>query len=395
MFNNVEKQLSYMLHHDAITGTSREGTINDYYARLDKADNLINQLFNQVNSILLGESTQANITEKRDFYQQPIYYYNPSMYLRDMIITIPTSHKNIRVLDNEYNKYLDCELIEIDSNKYNLYVLIKIKGLTLKTFTLEYSDEMDLNFQARILEKTKFDSSTLEYKTEDYILKLKENTLINSIKSIKSGRTITLNQQFNYFDNTNSGIYVFRPTKDKNVIDYAPTDSSVFNGDLIDFVTSSFSFNAKIKQTVTIFKKGDTKIAPLIETTTQAWKYAELGFSFKTNNMSSSQDFFNHDSNEFIKRGLKSISKVSDIGTNIYPIIHGFAIKDLADVFGIFNNYPTGWGYVPRISQKSQNETELEIIYNEKSEVQCFLTRNTNKDDDKPQNLVLRIYWFI
>ena len=342
MFNNVEKQLSYMLHHDAITGTSREGTINDYYARLDKADNLINQLFNQVNSILLGESTQANITEKRDFYQQPIYYYNPSMYLRDMIITIPTSHKNIRVLDNEYNKYLDCELIEIDSNKYNLYVLIKIKGLTLKTFTLEYSDEMDLNFQARILEKQKFDSSTLEYKTEDYILKLKENTLINSIKSIKSGRTITLNQQFNYFDNTNSGIYVFRPTKDKNVIDYAPTDSSVFNGDLIDFVTSSFSFNAKIKQTVTIFKKGDTKMAPLIETTTQAWKYAELGFSFKTNNMSSSQDFFNHDSNEFIKRGLKNISKVSDIGTNIYPIIHGFAIKDLADVFGIFNNYPTG-----------------------------------------------------
>ena len=38
MFNSIEKQLSYMLHHDAITGTSREGTINDYYSRLDKAD---------------------------------------------------------------------------------------------------------------------------------------------------------------------------------------------------------------------------------------------------------------------------------------------------------------------------------------------------------------------
>ena len=38
IFLDIEKQLSYMLHHDAITGTSRQGTINDYYSRLDKAE---------------------------------------------------------------------------------------------------------------------------------------------------------------------------------------------------------------------------------------------------------------------------------------------------------------------------------------------------------------------
>ena len=110
------------------------------------------------------------------------------MYSRELIITIPTSHKNIRVLDNESGDYLECELVEENSNMYSLYVLIKINGLTLKTFTLEYSDEMDLEFQAKILEKIRFDSTTTEFDTSYYTLLLSNNTLIKAIKPKKEGK---------------------------------------------------------------------------------------------------------------------------------------------------------------------------------------------------------------
>ena len=42
-FKEAEKQVSYMLHHDAITGTSRAGTIDDYFARIKKADDAIDK----------------------------------------------------------------------------------------------------------------------------------------------------------------------------------------------------------------------------------------------------------------------------------------------------------------------------------------------------------------
>ena len=196
---------------------------------------------------------------------------------------------------------------------------------------------------------------------------------------------MNLNQEFNYFDNTNSGIYVFRPTSLKKVINYTPTDAFVFKGDLIDFITSSYTFEGKIKQTVTIFKKGDTQIAPLVQTTSKAWKFAELGFLFKVTDMSLKQSFYNHDSNEFIKRELRGANGIRDFGINIYPAIHGYAVKNNSDIFGIFNNYPTGWGYIPRANNLSENETETDntVIYNFKEQVEWFLSRNTNKDDDK------------
>lgn len=42
-FKEAEKQVSYMLHHDAITGTSRAATIDDYFARIKKAEDAISK----------------------------------------------------------------------------------------------------------------------------------------------------------------------------------------------------------------------------------------------------------------------------------------------------------------------------------------------------------------
>ena len=279
--------------------------------------------------------------------------------------------------------------MNIDSNSFNLYVLIEIGGLTLKTFTLEYSTSKSLDHQAKLLDKVRFDPDlTTLFETDHYILKLSKNSLIESIKSKKTDKQIDINQEFNYYEETNSGIYVFRPKYDKQVLKYAPKDAFVSKGTLIDFITTSNTLHGNVKQKVTIFKKGDTQIAPLVETTSQTWKYAELGFGLNTSNLTESQELYTHDSNEFIKRDFKEVSNLNEIGKNIYPVIHGFAVKDSQDIFGIFNNYPTGCGYIPKL--RNQHETEEESLLeesinskNDKSYVQWFLTRNTNKDDDK------------
>ena len=390
IFVDIEKQLSYMLHHDAITGTSRQGTINDYYSRLDKAEYYINQLFNEVNSILLGGSSELKQDENQDIIQKPIYYYNQAMYKRELIVSIPVTYKNIRIFDNQNQRYLQWELVHVENDKFNLYVLIEIGGLTLKTFTLEYSNKMTLENQAKILNKERFDSDSVnEYETNHYKLKLAKNSLIKSIISKDVGKEVEINQEFNYYEETNSGIYVFRPKYDKQALKYAPKDAYVSKGELIDFITTSNTLQGNIKQTVSIFKKGDTSVAPLIETTSQTWRYAELGFSMDTLSLSENQELYTHDSNDFVKREFKEVKKLDEVGKNIYPIIQGFAIKDEKNIFGIFNNYPTGCGYIPKMKDQSDLVTEsmfteeIDSIGNDKTHIQWFLTRSTNKDDDK------------
>lgn len=362
----IQKQLSYMLHHDAITGTSRQHTIDDYYSRIDKSEYLINQLINEINSILLGGATEVSDQPNKDeVYQQPIYYFNQAVYKRNLIITIPNTYTHVRVKDNVKDQYLECEIIRFENNKNMLYVLIEIEGLTMKTFTLEYSTISDIEHQAKVLEQNVFNETMNEFSTEHYTLKLNKDTLLQSITSKKNGKTMNLDQEFNYYSNTMSGIYVFKPTEDKQTLKYTLKYANVYKGNLVSVVSSKSTDN--ISQVITVYKKGDTQIAPLIQTTATPWRFAEVGFAFNTTDMSDKKEFYNHDSNEFIRRDFREVNFLNETGKNIYPIIHGYALKDQDTAFGIVNNYPTGCGY----------------IKNDRAQIQCFLTRSTNKDDDK------------
>lgn len=120
-------------------------------------------------------------------------------------------------------------------------------------------------------------------------------------------------------------------------------------------------------QQIVVFKKGDLTKAPLIETTSQSTGYREIGFSYKLSDFSSDKEFYNHDSNEFIRREYREYGDIKNLGKNIFPAVHGYAIKDSDSVFGIVNNYPTGCGY----------------LSDAQDEVECFLMRNTRLDDDK------------
>ena len=105
-FLSIETQLSYLLHHDAITGTSRKATIDDYYSRVDESERNINDLINEVNSILLGERIEVvKDQEMVDIKNQSIYYFNQASYTRKIVVKIPNTGKNVRLFDFDLKKY--------------------------------------------------------------------------------------------------------------------------------------------------------------------------------------------------------------------------------------------------------------------------------------------------
>jgi len=242
--------------------------------------------------------------------------------------------------------------------------LINIDGLTLKTYSLEYSKNKPIEFEAKIIKPIKFSSSSLNFETEFYKLSLQQNGLIKSFKSKSANKELKLDQEFNAYESSKSGIYVFRPYKDKTTVKYTLAMEEIFEGDL---VTVAYSESIKsVSQRITIFKRGDLKVAPLIESTSLSWDFAEVGFSLNVQELKK-KTFYNHDSNEFVKRDFHQIDELIESGKNIYPAVQGYAVKDKDYAFGIVNSYPTGCGF----------------ISNDQEEVQCFLTRSTNVDDDK------------
>jgi hypothetical protein len=363
-YDEIEKQLSYMLHHDAITGTSREQTIEDYLSRIFKAELKINSLFTEMNSILLeGSKIASKDAENDGLYKRSLYYFNQAVYRRNITLQVQDTYTHVRVFDEETQKYLSSEIVRYDNGFNNLYFVIEIGGLTLKTITLEYSVITPIEHEAKLLEMKMFNET--EFSTKYYTLKLKDNTLVDSLTSKASQQTIRVNQQFNKFANTRSGIYVFKPFEDKQQYEFVPKKAFVYQGDIVTVVRSTAS--EFLSQQITIFKKCDLNRAPLIETLVRASDVEEIGFTLDTSSLSDEQEFYNHDSNDFNKREFRKINGFNETGKNIYPVLHGYAVASKKTVFSLINNYPTGCGY----------------IYNSKSEVQCFLIRNTDVDDDK------------
>ena len=340
---------------------------------IDNAEYMINQLMNEVNKELLGNPEEATQDpDDENLYKQPIYYFNQAMYKRELILTIPNTYTHVRIYDNEKKKYLDCELIRFENSRNVLYVSVEIGGLTLKTLTLEYSILKSIDHEATVLQPQEFNQTF--FRTNHYAITLKNNTLIESLTSLTTQKTIHLDQQFNFYNNTKSGIYIFKPEDHKYNINYLPTTSSIYSGSLITVIKSKSKDD--ISQSITIFHSGDMRISPLIETTVKPWAYTELGFSMNTTEVGPNHQFYNHDSNEWRRRYFRTINEFNETGKNIYPVIHGYAVKSEDTVFGIVNNYPTGCGYVT----------------NDQEQIQCFLTRNTAYDDDKglPDMLVDR-----
>ena len=338
-YNEIEIQLSYLLHHDSITGTSRKATIDDYYKRVGEAQEKINTLMNEMNNILLGEKTEVVLSSLPGASgNQSLYYFNQAAYKRKMVIKIPDSYEHVRLFDQENKKFCECELLKSKSN--TLYCLIEIDGLSLKTFNLEFSSKEELSHEAKIITPEKLEDSPKEYENDHYKIHLDKDGLVKSYKSKKVKKELDLEQQFNYYRGSRSGLYVFKPTKDKTSFQYLLKKAEVFKGDLVTVITTSSE--QYISQKITIFNKGDTQIAPLVETTAQSWEYVELGFAMNVKQMSKKKMLYNHDSNEFVKREFKEIEKFEESGKNIYPAVHGYAINDGDMVFGIANNYPTG-----------------------------------------------------
>jgi lysosomal alpha-mannosidase len=108
-FWEVEKQLSYMLHHDAITGTSRIGTIEDYYSRIEQAETRIDQMMETLSSILLEQKTSSNVLELPSSDSSQMIYFNQASYERNVILKFRNDQhlgQNLRIKDPETGKYL-------------------------------------------------------------------------------------------------------------------------------------------------------------------------------------------------------------------------------------------------------------------------------------------------
>lgn len=167
--------------------------------------------------------------------------------------------------------------------------------------------------------------------------------MIDSITSKSSRKNLTLSQELNFYDQTESGLYIFKPAADKKMFDFRPTVRE-YDGDLVTVIRADRE--NYFQQQIVVHKKGELTKAPLIEITAKTGEFKDLGFALNVNDFSDHKEFFNHDSNDFVKREFKPIDHITNTGRNIYPSVNGYAVKDNNTVFGIVNNYPTGCGYV-------------------------------------------------
>lgn len=186
-FLTIETDLSYLLHHDAITGTSREGTIHDYYVRVDEAETLINELMQEINLVLTGNSLTKD-EEEADITEEIVHYFNQASYTREIIVRLTHRHDNVRVKDLETEQYLECELLQVTRPLNHIYCLMTIDGLTLKNLKVESSKDDDLDHQAKILEEESLPSSP-KYETAEYSISLNEHGLVQTLTSKSSGKS--------------------------------------------------------------------------------------------------------------------------------------------------------------------------------------------------------------
>nr|XP_016455893.1 PREDICTED: alpha-mannosidase isoform X1 [Nicotiana tabacum] len=392
-------------HHDAVTGTAKQHTTNDYAKRLtigaSESETVVNSalsclvnstsgpcstissLFNQCRLLNISycPPTEKDITEGKNLV---IVAYNPLGWNRTDIIKIPVNDANLIVQDSAGN-LVEAQFIELDnitSNLRKFYVeaYLGISPKQAPKYWLIFRVSVPpLGWNTYFVSKSSQKGSSTGYVSKMEIplnetveigpgnLKVSFSSNSGQLKRLynsKTGVDIPVQQSYLWYGSTqksdqNSGAYIFRPDGSPPVIVARSVPIKVIRGLLVDEIHQQF--NSWISQVIRIYKdkehvEFEFTIGP-IPTEDSVGKEV---ITRMTANMATDKVFYT-DSNgrDFLKRVRDyradwDLQVTQPVAGNYYPVNLGMYIADNRSELSVLVDRATGGA--------SNNDGEIELM---------------------------------
>lgn len=385
-------------HHDAVTGTAKQHTTDDYAKRLaigaSKAEVVVSTSLAVLASKKSGDQrsalasafsqcqllnisycppTEDSIPQAKDLV---VVVYNPLGWNRTDIVRIPVNEANLVVKDSSGNKvevqYVDVDDVTTDLRKLYVKAYLGLRPKQAPKYWLLFQVSIPpLGWSTYFISKAagkgirrKGDLSHLNSKNGENIdigpgnLKMSFSSTSGQLKRMYNSKTgVNIPIQQSYFrygssegDNTDSqasGAYIFRPSESSPTIVSRSVPFKVIRGPLVDEVHQKF--NSWIYQVTRLYKgKDHAEIEYTIGPIPTDDGVGKEVITRMTANMVTNKEFYT-DSNgrDFLKRVRDHredwpLQVTQPVAGNYYPLNLGIYTKDKKSEFSVLVDRATG-----------------------------------------------------
>ncbi|KAL1569764.1 alpha-mannosidase [Salvia divinorum] len=382
-------------HHDAVTGTAKQHTTNDYAKRLAIGSSEAEVVVDSALSCLIDSKSNGNCTASTLKFNQcqllnisycpsteddvpngkslVIVAYNSLGWGRTDIIRIPVNDNNLVVKDSSGNvvkpQYIEMDNVTDELRKFYLKAYLGISDTSAAKYWLVFPASVPpLGWNTYFISRGTQKGRRRKFSTKDVAqnetieigpgnLKLSFSTTSGQLKRIfnsKTGVDIPVQQSYLWYasspgeaDPQASGAYIFRPTGSLPSVVSRSVPLKIIRGPLVDEVHQQF--NSWIYQIIRVYKDKDHAefeftVGP-IPTDDSIGKEVITRLSA---NMATDQVFYT-DSNgrDFLKRVRDyradwPLTVTQPVAGNYYPINLGIFVKDKKSELSVLVDRATG-----------------------------------------------------
>jgi hypothetical protein len=401
----IQEEVSIMMHHDAITSTSPDGTLIDYKNRIIRSESKIDQIENELLNVFTKSSSNVNSADKKSKLKGTtlVTIMNPIGYERNEIVNFTATKQYVEVYDSEGNNLKNAEVyieylaqytpnsINTQINEYIVAFEVVVPPFSVsKFFYKEHSKLSDCNGKCVNISKVTKPNAGKVIKIEnDHVeVTINPNEMISSYKDKWSGIDMKIPTKMYTYPSrrgqTTSGLYIFNPTHEANNRQIQLTQRYIQEGQLLTMVHSFYNLvgtTVHMVQSITINRSQNLAIKRSVRVTTKMLTAEFYEYTMRTD---ISQNFVEDETEIYVDNGAENQLRqyytyeqavvanmtnknyLSYIGLNGYGSIYGTAFKSANDVYFGFVNSNS-------ILVHSLNRTLYEIM----------LMRNTEYYDDK------------
>ncbi|TVU31334.1 hypothetical protein EJB05_23016 [Eragrostis curvula] len=354
--SSLEDAMGIAQHHDAVSGTAKQHTTDDYSKRLALGASKVEKGVNTALTCLT--SSNGTCISSVVKFSQVVVAYNPLGWERSDFIRIPVNDQNLVVKSSD-GTIVDSQLVEVDNVTGNLR---KFYVKAYLGITTEKPPRYWLVFQASVPPmgwnsyfisrpngtgyKSSWHVSTLVSPSNDTIevgpgpLKMSYSSTSGQLKRIfnsVSGVDLPIQQSFLWYrsstDSQASGAYIFRPDGNTPTTVSGSVPLKVIHGPLVDEVHQQF--NSWIYQVTRLYKnKEHAEVEYTIGPIPVADNVGKEVVTRLTANMVTNSTFYT-DSNgrDFLKRVRNyredwDLQVTQPVAGNYYPVNLGVYVAD-------------------------------------------------------------------